>query len=324
MSAILWLRRRILTPAESNVTLSKRGFYERSPDSVALLETVGRVFLSGYGYAVGTGTIAAAREKLETVPRQFRGFAYEGAAMGFAILDALLPRSHKRVPAFLSGPADRHVYMAYVGIGWAYARLPRWRWQAVPLADPLLGWLALDGYGFHQAYFHTDKYVHERHQGRGWPVRMGGFASEYSHRAIDQGIGRALWFVEGTDADRVASRIGTFPEPRRADLWSGAGLAASYAGGVGEAELQRFWSLAGEYRSNVAQACTFAADARVRAGLVTDHTRLAASVFCQASPEAAAAVAARARVDLPPDGPVPAYEIWRQRIAHEFVSLGRS
>lgn len=322
MSTILRLRRQMLTPSISNVKLSKRGFHEKTPESVERLETVGRAFLAGYGYAVGTRTIAEAQERLESVPRPFRGFAYEGAAMGLAILDGLFPGG-ERVPTFLAGPADRHIYMAYVGIGWAYARLPRWRWRKVPLGDPLLGWLALDGYGFHQAYFHTSRYVHDRYQDRtyaGWPA---GFATEYTARAIDQGIGRALWFVDGTDVDRVAARIQTFPESRRADLWSGAGLAATYAGGASEAELQKFWSLAGDHRPQVAQGCTFAADARVRAGLVTDHNRLAASVFCRMTPEEAAAVAVGARIDLPPDGAVPAYEIWRHRIAHEFVSLGR-
>jgi enediyne biosynthesis protein E3 len=319
MAAILELRRRILTPNTSNVRLAKRGFYEKTPESVELLETVGRSFLSGYGCAVGTRTIADARERLEAVARPFRGFAYEGAAMGYAILDGLGLGGRKRVPTFLSGPADRHIYMAYVGIGWAYARLPRWRWQRVPLADPLLRWLALDGYGFHQTYFRTRKYVDEQYADS-WPL---GPETGYSGRAIDQGVGRAMWFVEGTDVGRVAARIESFPEHRRSDLWSGAGLAATYAGGVDEPELQKFWSLAGAYRPNLAQGCAFAADARLRAGLVTDHTRLATGVFCQLSPRDAAAVATRARAGLPSDGLIPAYEVWRQRISNEFSSLGR-
>lgn len=322
MSVILGIRRRILTPGESNVRLSKRGFREKNAESVVLLETIGRSFLTGYGHAVGTRTVAAAREMLETVPRPFRGFAYEGAAMGYAILDGLGLSRRKHVPAFLSGPAQRHIYMAYVGTGWAYARLPRWRWRTVPIADQLLGWLAVDGYGFHQAYFHTRKYVHERFQDQNPPCPSAS-ARNYAPRAVDQGIGRALWFVEGADVVRVASRIETFPEHRRADLWSGAALAATYAGGVDEPELQTFWSLAGDYQRHVSQGCSFAADARVRAGLVTDHTRLATKVLVGMPPEEAAVVAARARLDLPPDSSLPAYEVWRQRIADQFVVIGR-
>jgi hypothetical protein len=322
VSFFLELRRRILTPNMSAVRLSNRGFHEKDAESVVLLETIGRSFLTGYGYAVGTGKIADARERLEAVPHRFRGFAYEGAAMGYAILAGLGLAGRSNLGVFLAGAAERHIYMAYVGIGWAFARLPRWRWKMISPADPLLGWLAMDGYGFHQAYFHTGKYVYAQDRDRTlrWP---GGAPDGYAARAVDQGIGRATWFVEGTDVDRVAARIDGFAEHRRADLWSGAALAATYAGGVDETGLRRFWNLAGRYRPNVSQACTFAADARVRAGLVTEHTALATGVFCEMSPGQAAAVAAEARIDLPPDGRQPAYEVWRQRIANQFASLRR-
>jgi len=291
-----------------------------------LLETIGQSFLTGYRYAVGSPTIADARANLETISRRFRGFAYEGAAMGYAVLDGLRigRRNAARdlVPTFLAGPGDRHIYMAYVGIGWALARLPRWRWRRLAPADPLLGWLVLDGYGFHQAYFKTRRYVDGQYQDPGlpWPA---GDPGGYPARVVDQGIGRALWFVEGTDVDRVAARIGTFREARRRDLWAGAGLAATYAGGVDEPELRKFWSLAGPYRANVAQACAFGAEARLRAGLLTEHTELAAEVFCGMSPQAASAVTVAARSDLPAHGSVPAYEIWRDRIAQRFGSQGR-
>jgi len=58
----------------------------------------------------------------------------------------------------------------------------------------------------------------------------------------DQGIGRAMWFVGGTDVELVATMIDKFPDHRRADLYSGAGLAATYAGGAHEQELRAFWN----------------------------------------------------------------------------------
>jgi hypothetical protein len=61
----------------------------------------------------------------------------------------------------------------------------------------------------------------------------------------------------------------------------------------------------------------------VRAGLVTPHTARAPAVFCGAAPEEAAAVTDAALRDLPRDGRVPGFEVWRRRIANEFVSLGR-
>lgn len=315
------LRRRILTPPVSAASVAKRGFHKKTADAVDLLETIGRSFLTGYGYAVEARTVADAVTRLETVAHRFRGFAYEGAAMGYAILRGLGLSGRNQLATFLVGQGDRHIYMAYVGIGWACARLPRWRWPSILPADPLMHWLVLDGYGFHQAYFHTGRYVHQRYQDSGLGGPFGG--DGYASRAVDQGIGRALWFVEGTSVDRVADRIETFPPARRADLWSGAALAATYAGGVDEPELVAFWKSAGSYRPNVAQASAFAAEARVRADLVVPHTELATEVFCGMSPQAAASVTQQTRTGLPGPGSVPAYEVWRERIAERFASLGR-
>jgi len=316
------LRRRVLTPAVSATRLDVRGFHAKSSAARELLETIGGTFLAGYARAAEAGEPAAAEEHLERVPARFRGFAYEGAAMGFAMRDALPFSTGRNVSGFLAGRGRDHVYMAYVGIGWAMARLPKFRWPDGMALDPLLRWLVLDGYGFHQAYFHTGRYVHGQHQDPRFPWPAG---SErwYANRAIDQGIGRALWFVGGTDATLVATMIDKFPAERRSDLYSGAGLAASYAGGADEAELRLFWQRAGAHRAQVAQACAFAADARVRAGLVVPHSRVATQVFCGLTPEEAARIAAELRPEQPVQDGLPAYEVWRQRIAAEFVSHGR-
>ena len=241
--------------------------------------------------------------------------------MGYAMLDALpLGGGRHHVADLLASRGDAHVYMAYVGVGWAMARLPRMLWSTLHAPDPLLRWLVLDGYGFHQAYFRTERYVHERHveQQFPWPRDHGGYAA----RAIDQGIGRALWFVGGTEAARVANMIDRFPASRRADLYSGAGLAATYAGGAGESELRAFFTHAGEYRPQVAQGSAFAAGARVRADLVMPHTEVATQVFCGMAPEQAKKLTDEALVDLPPDGAAPSWEVWRRRIADTFVSSG--
>ena len=316
------LRRRILTPNVSATRLDVRGFHEKSPAARELLETIGGTFLTGYAYAAQARTPADAEKPLETVPARFRGFAYEGAAMAFAVRDGLPFGSSRHVERFLAGRGDAHIYMAYVGIGWALARLPRFRWPKVADTDPLLRWLILDGYGFHQAYFHTRRYVHEQYQDPEFPWPPDN-QRWYANRAIDQGIGRALWFINGTDPTRVAAAIDGFAEDRRSDLYSGAGLAATYAGGADEDELRLFQQLAGVHRSYLAQACAFAADARVRAGLVVPHTAVATQVFCGATPEEAARISAAVCPDHSVQGDLPAYEVWRRRLATEFVSLGR-
>lgn len=305
----------------TETSLDKRGFHKKDPAAQELLETVGRMFLTGYAYAAEAASTEEAEEQLEAIPGQFRGFAYEGAGMGFAVLDGLPFGRNDHTARFLAGRGDEHVYTAYVGIGWAMARLPKFRWPKPQGLDPLLKWLVLDGWGFHQAYFHTDRYIGGQHEAGdfNWlPDYRGGYAV----RAIDQGIGRALWFIEGTDAERVADAIDRFPEHRHADLYSGSGLAATYAGGVEESALRLLWKRAGDHQSFVAQASAFAAEARVKGNIVLPHTHLATDVFCGMTPEQAAQVTHDARVGLPADAELPAYEVWRQRIATEFVSLG--
>jgi hypothetical protein len=293
--------------------MSKRGFHVKNDRSRQLLETVGRSFLQGYRLAAEARVPADAEPPLEQIERQFRGFAYEGAAMACAVRDALPGSSGRNVERFLAGRGDAHVYMAYVGVGWAMARVPRFTWKKLHAPDPLLRWLVLDGYGFHQAYFQTRKYVMEHHNAPvGWPVEGPAW---YAARVVDQGIGRATWFVGGTDPREVARLLDRFPPERRADLYSGAALAATYAGGVDADELRWFADHAGAYRDVVAQGSAFAAGARVRAGLVTPHTELATGVLCGMSAEEAWEVTEKALPVGPSTGDEPAYETWRREIA---------
>lgn len=315
-------RRRVITPGIGETRLERRGFHVKSPAARELLETIGEMFLAGYAHAAETDSAAAAEERLEELPTRFRGFAYEGAAMGCTVVDALPFGRRRRIPDLLAGRGDQHVYMVYVGIGWAMARLPRFRWPDYPL-DPLLRWLVLDGYGFHQAYFHTDRYVHGQHRDPAFPWPPDG-PRGYAARAIDQGIGRAMWFVAGADADLAATMIDRFPHSRRPDLYSGAGLAATYAGGADEEELHGLRKRAGDLWPQVAQGSAFAAEARLRAGLEVPHTAVATRVLCGLTPREAADVCARNRPDGPTSGPEPAYEAWRRRIADELASVGRS
>jgi len=322
------LRRRILTPSTSETLLDVRGFHKKSPEAQKNLETVGASFLEGYAHAAEAADPEDAVTPLNEIEPYYRGFAYEGAGMGFAVRDGLPLGPTDLTARFLAGEGDKHVYMVYVGIGWAMARIPKFRWPKADTMDPLLRWLVLDGYGFHQAYFKTKRYIDEQFVDPrfSWPggeyskTPAGG--TSYANRALDQGIGRAMWFIGGSDGALVAKMINKFPEHRREDLFAGTGLAATYAGGADESELRAYLDLVGEYQPVVRQASAFASEARVRAGLVIPHTEIASRVFCGLSPQDAAQVTHDARRGLPADGELPAYEVWRQRVAGQFASLG--
>ncbi len=311
------LRHRLFAPDPREVLLERRGFHVPDAERQANLENVGRTFLEGFKYGmVGRGT-ADIESSLETVERTVRGFAYEGCAMALAVRDAMLPVRRHWIRDFLAGRGGVHIYMAYIGVGWAMARLPRIRWRAITPGDSLLRWLALDGLGFHQAYFRTSQYVTGQYQARIPRWQPG----DYANRVVDQGIGRALWFVNGSDVERVAANIGQFAPARRGDLWSGAALASVYAGGVDAGDLETMARLAGEHRPDAAQGAAFAAKARLLADLATEHTEIGVKVYCGLSVEEAAAVTEEAREGLPDAaGDVPGYEIWRQRIRKRFES----
>lgn len=308
----------MLTPNTSETLLDVRGFHKKSQAAQELLERIGATFLEGYAYAAEAATVQEAADRIDTITPRFRGFAYEGAGMGFAVRDGLPLGPSRLAERFLAGPGDRHNYMVYVGMGWAMARLPRFRWPDGDRLDPLLRWLLLDGYGFHQAYFHTREYIGEQYQDPRfpWPGRRW---SAYANRAIDQGIGRALWFVNGADAARTTACVDAFADTRKPDLYAGIGLAATYAGGASKDELRTLFVGAGDYRTNLAQGAAFAAECRVRGGLLVPHNAIATQVLCGCAPRQAAHVALAHRPDDAVDGDPPAYERWRSEVACEFT-----
>lgn len=209
---------------------------------------------------------------------------------------------------------DRHTYMLHVGAGWAVARVPwaRRRFErALTSFDPLLRWLAVDGYGFHEGFFNW------RRMYEACDVPAG--LSAYGRRVFDHGLGRCSWFVGCGDPERIAGIVARFPAARRGDLWCGVALAATYAGGCPESSLQALRSLGEPHRAALAQGAAFAAKARLRAANETPHTEVAARVFCGISAVEAAAITDECLIALPPDGDEPAYEAWRRRIQRHFV-----
>ncbi|MEU2250409.1 DUF1702 family protein [Streptomyces sp. NPDC019224] len=312
------LRRRVLTPSASETKLSRRGFFEKSPEAKDLLEGAGASFLAGFAHAAEAREPREAERGLEELPDHFRGFAYEGAGMAFALRDATAPMRSRHNLRFLQGRGNEHIYMVYIGAGWALGRVPAPLWQRATrgLADPVLRWLILDGYGFHQAYFHTEKYVHRQFVRSGFPWPSSA-QSPYANRVIDQGIGRAMWFVHGADPKRASQGIDAFPKARQGDLYAGASLAATYAGGLAESELLEFKQRGHRFLPEIAQASAFAATARVRSGLVTAHTELATRTLAGTTPEHAAKVCTAAFPDASENTPSgePAFEVWRRRTA---------
>ena len=92
-----------------------------------------------------------------------------------------------------------------------------------------------------------------------------------------QGIGRALWFINGAQPREVAAAVARFEPGRQADLWSGVGLAATFAGGTSRHGLRILRQTAGEHRAEAALGMVFAVKARTYARFVPEHTEAAAA-----------------------------------------------
>jgi len=305
-------RKRFLGLSPAEASFAKRGFIAHEDEARLRLEHVGVTFLSGYHAALEETAFVPLTRRLTSVETELRGFAFEGAAMGLALLDCFTPWRKDRWRTFTERLAQPHVYMMHVGLGWALARLRRSVTPHSATLDPLLRWLVVDGYGFHEGYFGWRRYVEQQ----AIPTRLSG----YEQRVFDQGLGRSIWFVKGANVAAVAGAIDAFPSARRDDMWSGTGLACAYAGGCERAAIKSLRIAAKEHLPALAQGVAFAAKTRQRAANLTAHTEIACRVICGQSAEELAAITDAALEDVREEGALPAYEVWRRRIQNNIAS----
>jgi len=305
------MRRRFLGLSPVEVSFARRGFLAGEEEARRRLEQIGITFLSGYHAALEETGFLSLEGRLATVDAELRGFAFEGAAMGLALLDCLTPWRKDRWRTFTERLAEPHIYMMHVGLGWALARLRRCVTSHLARLDTLLGWLVVDGYGFHEGYFNWRRYA----EGRAMPAGLDG----YAQRVFDQGLGRSIWFVKCADVAAVASAIDAFPLTRRDDLWSGTGLACAYAGGRGRDAIESLRAAANGHLPALAQGVAFAAKTRQRAANLNSHTDTVCRVMCGHSAEETAAITDAALENLRGEGGLPAYEVWRRRIQNKLA-----
>ncbi|NEA33616.1 DUF1702 family protein [Streptomyces sp. SID13031] len=311
------VRRLALTPRLADVTFARRGFPAEPSPGTQHLEAVPQAVICGFEWGIDARDQWEVERRLELVDVELRGFAYEGVTMAFTVLDAM-GRGH-RTRDLLLGPGRPHIFLAYIGMGFAMARLPRPLWKkAVPVLDgdpyyPTMSWLAVDGYGFDRAYFDTPRWVDAQKIPEPYPWEG---SPDYFLRAVDQGIGRALWFICGGHAPDVAAAVRRFASHRQPDLWSGVGLAATFAGGSDQDGLAALRRAAGDDWSQLALGVVFAVKARSYSGLVPDYTTTACQTLADLSIDKAVTLADATAVHTP--GSEPAYELWRQRIRAHF------
>lgn len=276
------------------------------------LEDGVRAAVGGYHAVVDGGSLADIMARLEQVPKPLNGYAHEGVAMGLTGLDCVLP-SKSRFREFLAGPGDAHVYMVHIGAGEALARMRR---RPEPflarLDDPVLRWLVMDGYGFHQGFFARAKYVDRQ--------VVPAFLSPYARRVFDQGVGRSIWFSAGADVVRIAAHIAAFTPDRHADLWLGVGVACSYVGGLSRQEIECLREVCAPHLTRVAIGAAFAARGRHRAGNPQPDTDLACEVLCGTDSLGASTIVEDAFAALPRRMDQPGYELLQTHLFEVFTA----
>lgn len=294
-------------PSEETV-FSRPGF---AKDAIQRFQPVAHGLVAGYHATLEDSHFDALMERMNEVDVELRGFAFEGVGMGLAALDCITPWK-KRVNAFIEGPGAPYIYPFYVGVGLALARMRRNPEHYLAQLDPVLNWVIVDGYGFHEGFFAYRRTIEKQ----AVPKKL----SPYGCRIFDQGLGRAIWFSAGANVERIVKTIGSFPQERQAELWSGIGCASAYGGGADHSAIKAIYSQAAPYRLQLARGAVIAAKGREQASNFAPHTEIACQVFCHMSSAHAAHLADIAREGLPINGKEPAYEIWRQRIQAQFAT----
>ncbi|MEO3870369.1 DUF1702 family protein [Nonomuraea sp. B12E4] len=272
-------------PLESD--LSRRRFRLRAGTSRTAFINAEKAYVFGYNAVMSREV-----EKIEEITAEHRTFGYEGAAAACTVLDLLTLTRGRRLHELLTGPAQHHRHAAYLGAGRGYALVRLRPVRGARRAHPLLRWLAVDGFGFQWSLSRADRMIGER--------TMPDLLSRAHCAVFDQGLGRLLWYHDSASPDEVAARISGYPAGRRADLWSGIGFAATYAGG---AEADELWWLAEHagsdgFRAHLAQGCAFAVAARLPSGALPEHVARAVPILAGTEPEEAAAWTDRALIAL--------------------------
>ena len=318
------IRRLVLTPRLSEVSFAGRGFPVEPSPATRRLEAVPQAVICGFEWGVDSRDQWELERRLALVDPEQRGFAYEGATMACTVLDATAGGTRTR--DLLLGEGQPHIFLAYIGIGFAMSKLPRVLWKKV-LPDlggtpyhPVMSWLAVDGYGFDLAYFHTRRWVDEQRIPAPYPWQG---APEYFPRAVDQGIGRALWFIHGGRPDRVAAAVDRFVPQRRADLWSGVGLAATFAGGCEPDGAAVLLDAAGQLWPELALGSVFAVRARTYSGHLPSYSEAISLGLTGRSVADLLELAEGTAVTVTAPGEVPPYERWRQNIRSSFRTAER-
>ncbi|HEY9802379.1 MAG TPA: DUF1702 family protein [Leptolyngbyaceae cyanobacterium] len=257
-----------------------RGVSLLPAEAAQRLNNIHSSYTQGYQIATTTNELEAILPQLSTVPADLLGFALEGVGTGLGQRDLVTPTEYSRVEAFVKSSQDAYENYVYVGVG---LMLGRQKLSIEPYLESLSLtklWPLIDGYGFQYGFSHWQDYL----QGQPMPATLSGYACQ----VFDQGMGRSIWFIDGTDVNCIPKTIAAFPQERQINLWAGVGYACVYAGGVERQTLEALKIAAGPYEHILTQAAASVAKSRQVIGNADFYTELGCEVMCGMGAKAAA------------------------------------
>ncbi len=242
---------------EANFSVRK---FEEGYEAQSRLEMVAKTVVNGYNTTVEHGLNDDLRAISQSISKELSGFFHEGIGMGLYALDLVSLKKKNLLVSYIIEKDKKHEYMSYIGAGLTCGVFNASYEKLMNKIDPMSGSLVLDGVGFYYAMFKTKKTIAKYYVPR--KIKSNPFYLE----RFDNGLGRALWFYNSGEPENIQKTINTFPEKRRANIWSGIGLAATYAGGVSNEKIHELKRVSGVHQIMLAQGALLAAHTRHTAG----------------------------------------------------------
>lgn len=215
--------------------------------------------------------------ELESTDIEFRSIAYESASMSIALEDLKQGEQLTNWLQFLNEVASHHATQVHVGLGWAFSQTLKNPIVYLPELNPMMRYRVLDGYGYYEGIFRRRRSIinHLKLQ----------VEDTIASSALDQGIGRSIWYLNKGNIADAKAMIEGFAVERHKDLWRGLGIAIAYVGGCNEETLQEIFTKADSYKTQLTTGAVMALVSRDAAKYITADTELVCNVWCKQIPE---------------------------------------
>lgn len=227
---------------------------------------ISEAYFKGYNLSLSAGKdFVGLTNQLDRIDKELRGFAYEGAGTGLAILEILSPFHKKDLSIFLNQHAANHRETISAGIGLAYARINLGYEKKLNSVDSMTREFIVDGHSF---YFGCLKNTQVS------SLTPPKFYLDKDKAIFYRGIGRSLWFRTNGNINDTQKFINTFAADKKNQLWEGFAIACAYAGKLDSHKLNQYLAIQKQSHPSIHKGFQVALTARLRANIATDYTTM--------------------------------------------------